>query len=122
VAIPTSQPKVWSTRPDPGGSGANTFDSIKNALAAWGSLQSYEYRIYLQGFYANATNIRATAMLMLWWSLLLSLSDLSALTLQSFAVLGALLWGLERRRMQANELFAQGKSKAEVAGELGVSA
>ena len=28
---------------------------------------------------------------------------------------------LERRRLQAAELFAQGKTKAEVAGELGVS-
>jgi transposase len=29
---------------------------------------------------------------------------------------------LERRRLQAADLFAQGKTKAEVAGELGVSA
>jgi transposase len=34
---------------------------------------------------------------------------------------GDLEW-LERRRLQAAELFAQGKTKAEVAGELGVSA
>jgi transposase len=34
---------------------------------------------------------------------------------------GDLQW-LERRRMQAADLFAQGKTKAEVAGELGVSA
>jgi transposase len=34
---------------------------------------------------------------------------------------GDLQW-LERRRLQAAELFAQGKTKAEVAGELGVSA
>jgi transposase len=34
---------------------------------------------------------------------------------------GDLEW-LERRRLQAADLFAQGKTKAEVAGELGVSA
>jgi transposase len=34
---------------------------------------------------------------------------------------GDLQW-LERRRLQAADLFAQGKTKAEVAGELGVSA
>jgi transposase len=34
---------------------------------------------------------------------------------------GDLQW-LERRRLQAAELFAQGKTRAEVAGELGVSA
>jgi DNA-binding CsgD family transcriptional regulator len=34
---------------------------------------------------------------------------------------GDLQW-LERRRLQAAELFAQGKTKAEVAGQLGVSA
>jgi transposase len=34
---------------------------------------------------------------------------------------GDLQW-LERRRLQAADLFAQGKAKAEVAGELGVSA
>ncbi|HZA84971.1 MAG TPA: helix-turn-helix domain-containing protein, partial [Actinomycetes bacterium] len=35
--------------------------------------------------------------------------------------LGDLQW-LERRRLQAAGLFAQGKTRAEVAGELGVSA
>jgi transposase len=34
---------------------------------------------------------------------------------------GDLEW-LERRRLQAADLFAQGRTKAEVAGELGVSA
>src|SRR5829696_3417555 len=34
---------------------------------------------------------------------------------------GDLQW-LERRRLQAGDLFAQGKTRAEVAGELGVSA
>jgi hypothetical protein len=34
---------------------------------------------------------------------------------------GDLQW-LERRRLQAADLFAQGKTRAEVAGELGVSA
>jgi transposase len=34
---------------------------------------------------------------------------------------GDLEW-LQRRRLQAAELFAQGKTKAQVAGELGVSA
>jgi transposase len=34
---------------------------------------------------------------------------------------GDLQW-LERRRLQAADLFAQGKTKAEVAGQLGVSA
>ena len=34
---------------------------------------------------------------------------------------GDLEW-LERRRLQAADLFAQGKTRAELAGELGVSA
>ena len=34
---------------------------------------------------------------------------------------GDLQW-LERRRVQAGEVFAQGKTRAELAGELGVSA
>jgi hypothetical protein len=58
MAIPLSQLNTWSNRPDPNRS-ADTYDSIKNALAAWDGSQEFTYGIYLQGSYANATNVRA---------------------------------------------------------------
>jgi hypothetical protein len=58
MAIPLTQLETWSNRPDPGRS-ADTYNSIKNALAASASLRRYFYDVYLQGSYANATNIRA---------------------------------------------------------------
>jgi tRNA nucleotidyltransferase (CCA-adding enzyme) len=58
MAIPLTQLKTWSNLPDPGRS-AETYNSIKNALAASTSLYKYTYDVYLQGSYANSTNIRA---------------------------------------------------------------
>ena len=58
MAVPSSQLITWSRQPDAGRS-ASTYDSVKKALAASDALHQYSYDVYLQGSYANATNIRA---------------------------------------------------------------
>src|SRR4051794_20212745 len=58
MAIPLSQLQVWSTRPDPRRS-AETYASIRAALQGSTHLRPYDFEVYLQGSYANATNVRA---------------------------------------------------------------
>lgn len=36
----------------------NTYAAVEAALAAWPALQSRDYKVFLQGSYANSTNIR----------------------------------------------------------------
>jgi hypothetical protein len=58
MPIPLSQLETWSTRPDPSRSAA-TYASVRRALEGSTYLRPYTFEIYLQGSYANATNIRA---------------------------------------------------------------
>jgi hypothetical protein len=58
MVIPLSQLQVWSTRPNPGRS-ADTYASVREALKTSRYLRDYAFDVYLQGSYANATNIRA---------------------------------------------------------------
>ena len=62
MPIPHSQLETWSKQ-GPIISSSNTYQSIKNALEYSSSpildrIKSGEIKIYLQGSYANATNIR----------------------------------------------------------------
>jgi hypothetical protein len=58
MTIPLSQLQVWSTQPDPSRS-AETYASVRAALEGSVHLRPHSFEIYLQGSYANATNIRA---------------------------------------------------------------
>jgi len=58
MTIPVSQLMTWATLPDASRSAA-TYNSIKSTLDASGLSARYTYDIYLQGSYANHTNIRS---------------------------------------------------------------
>jgi hypothetical protein len=58
VGIPSEQLETWSNRPDPSRS-ASTYAAIRDGLSGARRLGRYGPDIYLQGSYANATNIRA---------------------------------------------------------------
>lgn len=58
MGIPESQLKTWSNRPDPARSAA-TYAAVREVLDKSPRLREYGPDVYLQGSYANATNIRS---------------------------------------------------------------
>jgi hypothetical protein len=58
MPIPLSQLQTWSTLPNPARS-ADTYASVRRALDGSDHLGDYRFEVYLQGSYANATNIRS---------------------------------------------------------------
>lgn len=58
MGIPKQQLETWSHRPDPSRS-AETYASVRTALEGSSRLKKYGPDVYLQGSYANSTNVRA---------------------------------------------------------------
>lgn len=58
MSIPPQQLQTWSNLPD-SGRYSETYASIVQAIHSADELVRYQYDVYLQGSYANATNIRA---------------------------------------------------------------
>jgi hypothetical protein len=60
MPIPESQLETWETQGAPASS-ATTYNSIKQALESYSWPSDFGYEVYLQGSYANATNIRGNS-------------------------------------------------------------
>jgi hypothetical protein len=58
MGIPLSQLQTWSNRPDSATS-ASTYESVRDCLIKAKLPDRFQYSVYLQGSYANSTNIRA---------------------------------------------------------------